>query len=151
MAEKVTLLHAAPRDRVRQILESGLRVESSYFDLGLSLRQGVVYCWLSPEDDKMSAGGQRPDHVYLEVEVDQDRCTVADMDFISLAQMYAEGLRGRPRNPEAARLLAAVYEATAVPLSRYAPGMFFTPEVLVKGDVTADAIRPPSEEGTSGV
>jgi hypothetical protein len=55
--------------------------------------------------------------------------------------MYLQGQGGKPINPEASRLLAELYEATAVPLTEYRPGMFWTPEVLVKGDIGPESIR----------
>lgn len=143
VSKKVRLFHSTPAAALQHVREQGLRVVSEFPDLELPLRQGVVYCWLRPEDDKMSVGGQRPNHVYVEVEVDEDRCTVADMEWVSLAITYAKGFGNRPRNPEAARLLAQVYEVTAVPLSGYVPGMFFTPEVLVKGDIGPESVSAP--------
>ena len=77
--------------------------------------------------------------------VDQDRCRVAEMDFAGIAMMYLQGSGGKPRNEEAARLLADVYRVTSVPLSDYTEGMFWTPEVLVKGDIDPDCIKLISE------
>ena len=141
MGELVRLMHSVHRSTLPQVLEAGLRAGSEYPDLGLEMRRGVVYCWLRQEDDKLSSHGQRGDSVYAEVTVDADRCTVAEMEFSSLAIMYLQGSGGRPKNPEASRLLAAAYRVTAVPLSQYAPQMFCTPEVLVKGDVAPEQIR----------
>jgi hypothetical protein len=74
------------------------------------------------------------------VTVDDERCTVADMEWSSLALMYLQGAGGKPRNLEASRLLADVYRVTSVRLSEYRPGMFFTPEVLVKGDIPSACV-----------
>ena len=104
------------------------------------MRRDVVYCWLRKEDDKLFISGQRIDYVYVEVTVDQDRCRVAEMDFASIAMMYFQGSR-RPKNEEAAQLLAQVYQLTSVPLSDYVEGIFSTPEVLVKGDINPSCIR----------
>lgn len=141
MSNTVRLIHAIHRSRLTEALRAGIKASSDFDDLGLDIRQGVVYCWLCKEDDKMSAGGQRPDHVYLEVEVDERRCLIADMEYSSLALMYRQGQPPRPRNEQAAALFAELYRVTAVPLSEYRPGMFFTPEVLVKGDIAAECIR----------
>jgi hypothetical protein len=138
---RVTLLHSVPKAELEQVLSHGLKAVSSFDDFGLEMRQGVVYCWLRAEDDKMASGGQRPDYAYVAVMVDEERCLIADMDWISVAMTYEQGAMGRPRNPEAARLAAELYRVTAVPLSQYTRGMFFTPEVLVKGDIAPEDIR----------
>jgi len=154
MPRMVRLLHSLRRDDLEQALAQGLKATSSFDEFGLDLRRGVVYCWLCKEHDKMSSGGQRPDHVYLEVTVAEDRCLVADMDWISAAMTYAQGAMGKPRNPEAARLAAELYRVTAVPLSQYTPEAFFTPEVLVKGDIAPESIRvicPGREADSSSV
>jgi hypothetical protein len=143
MEKQIRLLHSTHRSNVDQVLRNGLKATSSFDDLGLEMRRGVVYCWLRKEDDKM--WGQRADCVYVQVTVDQDRCRVADMDFISIAMMYLQGSKGKPKNEEAAQLLADLYRVTSVPLSEYTEGMFWTPEVLVKGDIDPDCIRLISE------
>jgi hypothetical protein len=148
MGNQVSLVHCVRESQLAEALRDGLRATSEFADLGLEMRRGVVYCWLRREDDKMSSGGQRADCAYLEVTVDEERCTVADMEWSSLALMYLQGQGGKPRNPEASRLLAELYRATAVPISQYRPGMFFTPEVLVKGDLSPGCIRPlPDQPG----
>ena len=146
MGQQVKLLHSVHRSGLDGVLKTGLRASSAFASLSLEMRRGVVYCWLRKEDDKMSSGGERPDHIYLEVTVDQDCCLVADMDLISAAMMYHQDSGGKPRNPEASRLLAEAYQATSVPLREYQPGMFFTPEVLVKGDIAPDCIKVISDE-----
>jgi hypothetical protein len=94
----------------------------------------------------MSQGGQRADFVYLEVTVEKKCCVVADMEWSSLALMYKQG-QGRPQNVEASRLLAELYRVTAVPLSEYTEGAFWTPEVLVKGDIHPESIRVAESDG----
>lgn len=143
MSKTVQLLHSAPVVFVPDILRDGIRATSAYDHLGLDMRRDVVFCWLRQEDDKMSSGDQRSDHVYLKVLVTEDRCVVAEMDLISIALMYQQGQGGVRVNPEAARLIAEAYRITAAPLSEYAPGMFCTPEVLVKGDITPECIQLP--------
>ena len=139
MCEQVVLYHRAPREHLHNILREGLRAESRFDDLGVEMLRNVVYCWRSTEDDKM--WGRDPDRVYLEVTVDTDRCRVADMDIASVAMMYRQGLKRPPNAGQAARLLARVYEITSVPLADYVPGMFFTPEVLVSGDVAPSSVQ----------
>lgn len=142
MPRAVRLLHSVPKAELEQVLSHGLKAVSSFDDFGLEMRRGVVYCWLRAEDDRMSSGGQRADRAYVEATVEEERCVAADMDWISTAMTYAQGAMGKPRNPEAARLAAELYRVTAVPLSQYTPGMFSTPEVLVKGDIAPEDIRP---------
>jgi len=139
MEKSVKLLHSVHRSKVSDALGNGVKAASTFDALGLEMRRGVVYCWLRKQDDKM--WGKRDDYVYLEVTVDEDRCRIADMDFISLALMYRQGSGGKPKNEEAARLLAEVYRSTSVRFSKYVPGMFWTPEVLVKGDIAPDWVR----------
>ena len=143
---KVTLLHSVHTSRLQQVLREGLKAASDFDDLDLEMRRGVVYCWLREEDDVMSRGDQRPDHVYLEVTVDEERCTVAEMDYASCAMMYRQGQKSHPKATEAAALLAELYQLTSVPLSAYQPGMFFSPEVLVKGDIEPGSIRVPPDQ-----
>ena len=141
MGKQVKLLHSVHRSELDKVLEAGLKASSDFDDLGLEMRRDVVYCWLRREDDKMSSGGQRPDHVYLEVTVDEGRCLVAEMDLASVAMTYLQGSGGRPKNAEASRLIPEAYRVTAVPLLEYEPSMFWTPEVLVKGAISSDCIR----------
>ena len=140
MGEQIRLIHTIHKSKVEQALKVGLQAVSTYDDLNLDMRCGVIYCWLRKEDDKMSQGSQRPDFVCLEVMVEKERCIVADMEWSSLAMMYKQGAK-KPQNMEASRLLAELYRVTAVPLSEYTNGTFFTPEVLVKGDISPESIR----------
>jgi len=137
-AEKVKLLHSVPRANLESVLKEGLKASSSFDDFGLEMRRGVIYCWLHPEDDKM--WGKNPDYAYLEVTVEPSRCRVAEMDFASIALMYLQGQNGKPKNPEAVALLAKLYEVTSVSLSEYREGILWTPEVLVKGDISPQDI-----------
>jgi hypothetical protein len=143
MEKQISLLHSTHKSNVDQVLRNGLKATSSFDDLDLEMRRGVVYCWLEKEHDKM--WGQRANYVYVQVTIDKNRCRVADMDFISIAMMYLQGSKGKPKNEKAARLLAELYKVTSVPLSEYTEGMFWTPEVLVKGDIDPDYIRLISE------
>jgi len=138
MDRQARLFHSIPSAKLNEVLREGLKAVSEFDDLGLEMRRGVVYCWLRKEHDRM--WGQQPGYVYVEVSLGEDRCRVAEMDFAGLALTYRQGTK-RPRNELAARLLAELYEVTSVPLSEYTEGMFFTPEVLVRGDITPGAIR----------
>ncbi len=140
MPHLARLYHSLPASLAQIALSSGVKAVSMFDDIGLEMRRDVVYCWLSKEDDKLSRDGQRTDFVYLEVTVETQRCTVADMEWSSLALMYLQG-QSRPQNLGAARLLAEIYRVTSVPLNDYSDGMFFTPEVLVKGDIAAADLR----------
>jgi hypothetical protein len=143
----VRLLHSVPRTQLDTILRDGLQAQSAFNDLRLEMRRGVVYCWLRPEDDKMWGG--KPGYIRVEITVDASRCRVAEMDFASIALMYLQGQGGKPRNPEAAAILTRLYEMTSVPLSQYRKGMFWTPEVLVKGDIAAADIAAASDDDRS--
>jgi hypothetical protein len=141
MGKQVILLHSIPEARLADVLRDGLKAESGFQDFGLEMRRNVIYCWLCKEDDKMYASDKLADRVYVEITVDEDRCTIADMEVIGIAMAYANGWSGKPRNPEASRLFAEAYRATSVPISEYSVGMFWTPEVLVKGDIEPECIR----------
>ena len=141
MTKQVRLIHSLHQSKLQEALQSGLRAGSDYDDLGLDIRQNTVYCWLRKEDDKLSSNGQKPEHVYLEITVDEDRCTVAEMDFASLALMYRQGQRGKPKDERVAALFGDIYRLTSVPLCDYKPGVFWSPEVLVKGEVEPECIR----------
>ncbi|MHB9132419.1 MAG: hypothetical protein ACYDBB_15220 [Armatimonadota bacterium] len=146
MGKQVQLLHSIHTSRFDEALRSGLKAVSEYDDLGADIRQGVVYCWMCREDDKLSTGGQRADYIYVTVTVEESRCTVADMEYSSLALMYRQGSGTKLQNNRAAALFAEIYRVTAVPLSGYSPGIFFTPEVLVKGDIAPENIHRILEE-----
>ena len=89
-----------------------------------------MYCWLSPRDQKIFS----EDEVCLEIQIDENRCTVAEMDYISLAMMYKYGGRnyGGKNFP--------VNEVTSLPIKQYDDN-FFTPEVLVKGHILPENIK----------
>ena len=139
MSDTATLLHSVRRDHLNSVLRVGLKAASSFDDLGLELRRDVVYCWLRREHDKMWGG--QGEFAYVEVEVRVRRCRVAEMDFASIALMYLQGRGGRPVNREAAHLLAKPYEVPSCPLEDYRDGVFSSPEVLVKGDISPKDIR----------
>ncbi len=61
------------------------------------------------------------------------------MDLIGLALMYKQGSSKTLQNNEATELLAQVYQITSLPLTSY-DGRFFTPEVLVKGNIEPSLI-----------
>lgn len=143
-ADTVTLLHAVPRAKLESVLREGLRASSVFDTLDLAMRRGVVYCWLRQEDDKTH--GRDPGYACVQVTVEVSRSRVAEMDFSSIAMMCRQGSGGKPQNAEVAALLVRVYELTSVPLSDYRPGMFWTPEVLVKGDIPAASITSMAKE-----
>lgn len=80
--------------------------------------------------------------VCLKITVEEDRCTVAEMDFISLAIMYryggAEcGRKNIPVNPKDSVLPAGLYSVTVLPASRYR--IFFTRSSLY-GEILRPAV-----------
>jgi hypothetical protein len=135
------LYHYTKKENVSKILQEGLIPKSSY-ELFTELRKNVVFCWLSPDDQKIFSG----EDVCLEVSVNEEDCIIAEMDYISLAMMYKYGGRKNggmniPVNEEASKLFVKLYEVTSMPISRYEKGNFFTPEVLVKGIIKPENIR----------
>lgn len=133
----VKLYHYTDKSNLNSIMHEGLTPVSKYEKFS-QLREGVVFCWLSPEDQKIY--NDIDNVVCLEVEVDEERCTVADMDFISMAMMYKfggkkYGGKNIPVNPMVADLFVKIYEATAKSFEDFEKEQFFTPEVLVKGTI----------------
>lgn len=137
----IKLYHYTAKENIEKILEEGL-LPTSRYEQFTELRKDIVFCWLSPEDQKMFD----EQTVCLEVEVEEDRCTVAEMDYISFAMMYKYGGakyggQNLPINPEASNLFVRLYEVTAAKISACERSNYFTPEVLVKGKINADYIR----------
>ena len=137
----VKLYHYTKKANLESILREGLDPTSRYESFS-TIRENVVYCWLSPEDQTIF----NDDEICLEVCVDEARCTVANMDFVSMAMMYKYGGAkyggmNIPVNPEAAALFAKLYEVTSAPISACEKDNFFTPEVLVKGKIAPENIK----------
>ena len=131
------LFHFTDTANKDSILKHGLRASTSY-EIFTPIRRNVVFCWLRKEDNKIA----RDNQICFKVQVDEARCLVADMDYISMAMMYkhspqGEGIAGKPVNPKAERLFIRLYKATAVKPRDYRDGMHFSPEVLVRGDIPA--------------
>ena len=147
MGRRVTLFHSVPKAKLADVLANGLKATSAFDDLNLELRRNVVYCWIRKEDDRMWSDGS--DHVQIRVHVDEDRCTVASMDFSSLALSYRHGSQFTAKNERAADLLCELYDITAVALSAYKEKMLTTPEVLVKGDISAEDLSIDSADSAA--
>ena len=131
----MVVYHYTSKSNLDSILKNGLKPTSRY-ETFTKLRKDVVFCWLSPSDNKIFS----EDAVCLEVAVNENDCVVASMDYISLAMMYKYGGAkyggmNIPVNERASSLCVELYEASAVPLSEYKEGQLFSPEVLVKGPI----------------
>jgi len=129
------LFHFTDAANKKSILKNGLKASSSY-EVFTPIRENVVFCWLKKEDNKMAKENQ----ICFRVNVDAERCLIADMDYVSMSMMYkynpkGEGIAKKPVNPKAENLFVQLYEATAVKPRDYYDGMHFSPEVLVKGDI----------------
>ncbi len=131
--------HFTDKNNMEQIPREGLKASSRYENF-TGMRSNVVYCWLDPEHQKIFSGK----NVCLEISIEEELCTVAEMDYISMAMMYkyggAEyGGKNIPVNPEASELFVRLYEVTSLPLPQYQDN-FFSPEVLVEGDIKPEQI-----------
>lgn len=135
----IELFHFTRKDLLAPILTHGLFPSAKFHDLGLEMRRNVLYCWLSPDDDRMGYR-ENPEYECLKALVEPERCLVADMDLATLAYQYMRGAGGKDRDLDQARHYADVYRSTAVPVDLYQPGLFGAPEVLVKGPVSADQL-----------
>ena len=134
------LYHYTKKENVDRILAEGL-IASSGYEAFTELRQNVVFCWLSPDSQKIFDDNS----VCLEITVDDNSCIVAEMDYISFAMMYKYGGakyggKNVPVNLQASELFVRLYEVTAIPIAEYADN-FFSPEVLVKGNIDAKYIK----------
>ncbi len=137
----MTVYHYTDKSNLDSIMKNGLTATSKY-EAFTELRKNVVFCWLSPSDNKIFSDNE----VCLEISVDEKNCIVASMDYISFAMMYkyggkAHGGMNLPVNERASELCVKLYETTAMPLSDYEDGNLFSPEVLVKGDIAPCNIR----------
>lgn len=143
----IELCHYTHRRHVAPILTHGLYPSARFHHLGLEMRRNVVYCWLSPEHDRMGYA-QNPEYDCLTMLVEPDRCLVADMELATLAYQHLRGVAGKPQDAEQARYYALQYQNTAVPIDHYRPGLFSAPEVLVKESISSERVRysPPSVE-----
>ena len=136
------LYHFTDKSNKESILENGLNT-STKFEIFTPIRENVVFCWLNIKDNKIKKNNQ----IWLKVNVDEERCLIADMDYISMAMMYNEkyakedGIAKKPVNQKAESLFVQLYEATAVKPQNYYNGMHFSPEVLVKGDIKKSDIE----------
>ena len=136
----MTLYHYTNKANLDQILTNGLKASSRYESFS-ELRKDVVFCWISPNEQKIFSD----DEICLELTVEDSRCTVAEMDYISFAMMYKYGGakyggKNVPVNHKASDLFVQLYETTALPISNYDDN-FFTPEVLVKGNIDSQNIK----------
>lgn len=134
------LYHYTKKENLDSILAEGL-IASSRYESFTELRKSVVFCWLYPDSQKIFDD----DSVCLEITVDENSCIVAEMDYISFAMMYKYGGakyggKNVPVNLQAAELFVRLYEVTAIPIAEYADN-FFSPEVLVKGNIDAKYIK----------
>jgi len=123
------------------ILANGLKASTKY-EVFTPVRENVGFCWLKKEDNKLVKDNQ----ICFKVRVDSERCTIVDMDYVSMAMMYKHGAREnvtakKPPNPTAEKLFVQLYEVTAVKPCDYHEGMHFSPEVLVKGDIQLSDIE----------
>ena len=137
----VKLYHYTSKDNLDGIMNVGL-VPTSKYEKFSRLRDDVVFCWLSPNDQKIFDENS----ICLEVSVDERLCTVAEMDYISFAMMYKYGGKkygGKniPINLEASKLFIKLYETTANNILQFEKDWYFTPEVLVKGKIEPSKIK----------
>jgi len=135
------LFHFTDRANKKNILKHGIKAATSY-EIFTPMRENVVFCWLKKEDNKLRKDRQ----ICFKINVEEERCMIADMDYISMAMMYkynpqGEGIAQKPVNPKAENLFIQLYEVTAVKPCGYYDGVHFSPEVLVKGDIHASDIE----------
>lgn len=134
------LYHYTDKVSLEKILTEGL-IASSKYESFTEMRKNVIFAWLSPDHQKIFDENS----ICLELTVESVFCTVAEMDYISFAMMYKYGGakyggKNLPVNIKASELFVQLYETTAVPIAEYDDN-FFSPEVLIKGNVAAECIK----------
>lgn len=132
------LYHYTKQKNIESILKTGLKAHSNYKNMNADLRLKVLYAWLFPEHDVMGYSND-DDYVLLELEVDEARCIVANMDYISAA--YVNSKVGNDGGKELSIMMTNEYEESSVLPKDYINGLFRTPEVIVKGDIQPPEIR----------
>ena len=137
----IELYHFTDISNKEDILKNGLKAATKY-EIFTPIRETVVYCWLKLEDNKIYKENQ----ICFKVNVNEERCLIADMDYISMAMMYKYGSQvgnavKKPVNANAENLFVQIYEVTAVKPCDYYDGIHWSPEVLVKGDIQINDIE----------
>lgn len=130
--------HYSRKENLTDIFEIGLKANSSYSNLGTELRKNVVYAWLSPEHDVMGYINN-PDYALLELDVDESRCLVSNMDYISSA--YVNSKFNDKKGDETSAMMLRLYETSSISPLNYVLGHFRTPEILIQGDVKPSKIK----------
>ena len=80
------LYHFTNIENKESILANGIKAFSKY-EIFSSIRKNVVYCWMKKEDNKIPVKNQ----ICFKVSIDEGRCLIADMDYVSMAMMYKHG------------------------------------------------------------
>ncbi len=132
------LYHYTKKENVLNVLEKGLKASSNYENLNSYLRLNTVYAWLLPEHDVMGFMNN-DDYELLELEVDETRCLVVNMDYISTA--YVNKQLGDKSGMDLSITMTKLYEDSAIRPTNYNSGYFRTPEVLVKGNILPSQIN----------
>ncbi|MCG8516203.1 MAG: hypothetical protein MI740_18915 [Halanaerobiales bacterium] len=132
--------HFTKKENLKQIINEGLKTFSNYNKLGSKIREQAIYAWLLPSDDKMGyLKNER--YVCLELEVDPQKCVVANMDWISSAYVNLIGAGGQPKDINTMRTLVYYYDNFCVPINKYINGLFRVPEVIINENIEPKYIR----------
>jgi len=74
------LFHFTDNANKDNILKNGLKASTKY-EIFTPIRENVVFCWLKKEDNKLFKDNQ----ICFKINVDDERCLIADMDYVSMA------------------------------------------------------------------
>lgn len=77
----------------------------------------------------------------MELEVDPQKCVVANMDWISSAYINLIGAGGQPKDINTMRTLVFYYDNFCVPINKYINGLFRVPEVIINEHIEPKYIR----------
>ncbi len=125
--------HFTKQDNVESIMKEGLLLHSKFNSLGSELRDNVIYAVLDIENDAM---GYKNDKNYVCLELQVEKCQIANMDLISSAFVNFIKLKKGESLCEYTDLVKE-YDTTALSYDEYTIGLFRAPEVIIK-----DAIPP---------
>lgn len=138
---KVKLFHFIEKDKLKDVLQNGLKPEKPAYVLDSEIRKKpAVFCYLQPEDDLWGLG-ESDNYVLLQVWVDPRLCTVADQALFFEGWRWMNGGNPAQQNREKAIEFVKEYDQQALPLKIYRQGMLKSPEVLVRGTIPPGEIR----------
>ncbi len=129
------LYHFTKKENLSGVLANGLIAKSNFSSLNCIIRENVVFAWILPEHDLMGYI-QNNEYILFEIEVESERCLVANMDYISSA--YVNHVIN---HLDVVSEMTNAYMSTAISPQKYINGHFRSPEVLIKGSIIPEDVK----------